>query len=210
MQPRVEEDLVRVDVAYAGDNFLIQNQRLYLGPPGTEGLAQIFYTEPLIEGLRAQRREPRLQLARIEQPRPREARLIPQEQPPIFIQMEDEHQRRPRLLHRGHQQQLAPDLELEDEGVAGTELDDEVLGPAARPSYPDASKPAGELRGRSRLLDEGRVEHLGALDPRAHDQLAQILLYGLHLGQLRHGCIYTPSAGPRFPHPLTHTSCSPG
>src|ERR671914_2640465 len=98
MQPRVEEDLVRVNVAYAGDHLLIQDQRLYLGSPGTEGLTQIFYTEPFIERLRTQRREPRLQLICIQQPRPTKARLVSQEQPLVSLQIENEHQRGSRLL----------------------------------------------------------------------------------------------------------------
>jgi hypothetical protein len=48
MQPRVEEDLVGVDVAYAGYHLLVQDQGLYLGSPGTEGLTQIFYIETLL------------------------------------------------------------------------------------------------------------------------------------------------------------------
>src|SRR5215208_675171 len=99
--------------------------------------------------------------------------------------MEDEHERRPRLLHRRDEQQLAPDLELEDQRVPGIQLDDEVLGPPSHARYPNTSEPAGELPGR-RLLYERGVEHLCTLYGRAHDELAQVLLDGLDLGQLGH------------------------
>src|SRR5215208_708618 len=99
--------------------------------------------------------------------------------------MEDEHERRPRLLHRRDEQQLAPDLELEDQRIPGIQLDDEVLGPPSHAYYPNTSEPAGELLGR-RLLDERGVEHLCSLYGRAHDELAQVLLDCLDLGQLGH------------------------
>src|SRR5918998_174734 len=102
--------------------------------------------------------------------------------------MEDEHERRSRLLHRRHQEQLAPDLELEDERVARIELDDEVLGPAPRPRYPHTIETSDELPGRG-LFYERAVQDSRGLDPRAHDELAQILPYGLHLGELRHASI---------------------
>src|SRR5918995_2424552 len=160
MQPRVEEDLVCVDVAHARDHLLVQDQRLYLGSPALERPTQIFYREPLLQRLRSQSREPRLELPHIEQTRPSEARLVPQEQPPASVQVEDEHHRRPRLLHRRDEQQLATDLELEDQCIPGVQLDDEGLGPSSRARDPDAIEPARELPGGG-LLDERGVEHLG-------------------------------------------------
>src|SRR5215207_454468 len=188
MQPRVVEDLVRVDVAHPGDHLLIQQQGLYLGSARTEPVAQVRRRKVLPERLRTQRREPLLELLLPQQTRPGEPGLVPQEQPSISVQMEDEQQRRPWLLHRRHEEELPTYLELEDERVSGVQLHDEVLCPPPRPRDPAAPEPAGELLGR-RLLDERGIEHLGALDRRAHDELAQVLFYGLYLGELRHGVV---------------------
>ena len=50
MQPRIVQDLIGVDVPYAGDDFLIQEQGLYLGPPRTDGTLQISRVELFLLG----------------------------------------------------------------------------------------------------------------------------------------------------------------
>ena len=51
MQPRIVQDLIGVDVPYARDDFLIQEQGLYLGPPRTDSPLQISRIELFVEGL---------------------------------------------------------------------------------------------------------------------------------------------------------------
>jgi hypothetical protein len=65
--------------------------------------------------------------------------------------VQHEHQRRPWLLDRGHEQELAPDLELEDERVPAIEFHDEVLGPPPGTRDTNAFQPADELFGRGLL-----------------------------------------------------------
>ena len=45
MQPRIVQDFIGVDVPYPGDDLLIQEQGLYLGPPRTDGTLQISRVE---------------------------------------------------------------------------------------------------------------------------------------------------------------------
>src|SRR5215204_3910516 len=123
MQPRIVQDLVHVDVTYSRDDFLVQEQGLDLGPPRTDLARQIIPSEPFFERLRPQRRESFLELPGVQQPRPREARLVPQEEPPRAVEMQHEHLRRLRLPDRRYEQELAPDLELEYERVPAIELD---------------------------------------------------------------------------------------
>src|SRR5215211_1151707 len=166
MQPRIVQYLVHVDVTYSRNNFLVQEQWLDLGLPRTDLARQIIPFESIFERLRTQGREPLLELPGVQQPRPREARLVPQEEPPLAVEVQHEHQRRLRLFDRRHEQELAP----------AVELDDEVLGPAPRARDPDAFQPAGELL-RGRLLHERGVQHLRVLYLRAGDEPAQVLLY---------------------------------
>src|SRR4051794_21913404 len=168
MQPCIVQDLVRVDITYSRNHFLVQEQGFDLGPPRTDLARQIIPSEPLFERLRPQRREPLLELPGVQQPRPREARLVPQKEPPLAVEMQHEHQRRLRLLDRRHEQELAPDLELEYERVPAVELDDEVLGPTPRSRDGDTFEPADELL-RRRLLHERGIQDLRALYLRADD-----------------------------------------
>jgi hypothetical protein len=89
MQPRIVQDLIGVDVSYAGDDFLIQEQGLYLAPPRTDGTLQISRVELFLEGLWSQRGEPLLEFVRVEQARPCEARLVAQEEPPVTVEIQD-------------------------------------------------------------------------------------------------------------------------
>src|SRR5918999_1434208 len=195
MQPRIVQDFIGVDVSYAGDDFLIQEQGLYLGSSRTDGTLQISRVELFLQGLWSERGEPLLEFVSVEQARSCEARLVAQEEPPVAVEIQDEHERRLRLLDRRHEQELAPDLQLKYQRVSGAKLHDEVLGPPPRPCDTDALEPACELFGR-RLLRERSVENSGPLYLRAGDQLAQVFFYGLDLWQLRHTRIYTRSALP--------------
>jgi hypothetical protein len=77
MQPRIVQDLVGVDVTYSRDDFLVQEQGFDLGPPRTDCTRQLIPFEPIVERLWSERSEPLLELPGVEQPRPRETRLVP-------------------------------------------------------------------------------------------------------------------------------------
>src|SRR5688572_26218589 len=51
MQPRIVQDLIGVDVPYTRDDFLIQEQGLYLGPPRTDDPLQVPCIELFLEPL---------------------------------------------------------------------------------------------------------------------------------------------------------------
>ena len=108
MQPRVEEDLVRVDVADTGDYLLVKDQGLYLGPPAPERLAQIFYAANPSSRGSGPRGESRASSSSSSSTRALVNPSGPVEEPPASVEMEDEHERRPRLLHRRDEQELAP------------------------------------------------------------------------------------------------------
>src|ERR671920_1072282 len=145
MQPRIVQDFIGVDVSYAGDDFLIQEQGLYLGSPRTDGPLQISRIELFLQGLWSERGEPLLEFVRAEQARPREARLIAQEETPVTVEIQDEHERGLRLLGGRHEQELATDLELEDQRIFRVELHDEMLGAPPPPRDADPFEPAYEL-----------------------------------------------------------------
>ena len=89
-----------------------------------------------------------------------------------------------------------PDLELEDQRVAGIELDDEVLGPPSRPRYPDTLQAGGRTpRSKAARRARGRAPPARSMvEPTTSSRRSSFMVSTSGSSGM---CIYTLSEAPR-------------
>ena len=136
VEPGPPQRLVRVDVADARDERLVDEQRLQPRPPPADPMAELPQREPRIERLRADVVE-RVVVGAVQAD---PAELADVAEPELAAVVEPEREPLVRVARQrgGHDEQLARHLEVDREEGATREVEDELLAPA-----PDPPRSAG-------------------------------------------------------------------
>src|SRR5512136_267480 len=188
MEASLEERLVGVDVADAGDKGLIEEQRLDPSPAAGEDRAESL--GPDLERLGAEAGQLAAGALRLALEAEQEAELADVAETDLVAPvLEADHQPDVLVARRafGREQELAGHLQVEDERPRALALDEEHLAPA-----PDAQN-AAAAQGLERLPaarpEERPVEQIDPGDGPALDAGLERAGDGLDFGQLGHAAI---------------------
>ena len=189
MDLRAPERLVGVDVADAGHERLVDEERLEPAAPGADPLPEDAEREPVVQRLGADVVE-RVVVGRV-QPDAPELADVAEAQLAAVVERQREALVRIQRAGRRHHEQLAGHLEVDREERAGVEVDDHLLAPPPDRLDPTARDPRDEPC-RVLVPQRARPGDAGAGDPRpgsvavGQQVAAQVARDGLDLGQLGH------------------------
>ena len=188
VQARAKEGLVDVDVAQAGQEALVEQERLEGPAAGLQGAPEPLGAEALAQGLGAEPRQDRIAVVHGQEAA--ELAHVDEDEGPAALQLEPHALVGAGLRAHVDHVQTTGHAQVHDQVPRGSapalEVEDDVLGPTPYASDAPAAHALLELRGRhaphrARPADLGAAHEL-ALDPGA-DQARD----GLDLRQLGHG-----------------------
>ena len=147
VQPRAPQGLVGVDVADAGDERLVDEQRLEPRPAAADAGPELAQREPRVQRLRPDAVE--RVVVRAVQPDPPELADVAEPELAAVVERQREPLVRVGRQRRGHHEQLAGHLEVDGQEGAAGEVEDQLL--AAPPDLldPPARDPAANRAGSS-------------------------------------------------------------
>lgn len=182
VDPRAVEDLVRVDVAYARNEGLVEEDRLHRSAAAARALLEHGGRELLLEGLGADRALELVARRVVHDIEPAEAARV------LEVEVERaEVEREPRPPRAGLARRLDPELpgelQVEDERAPAAQVDeDELAAPADRAD--------GPLEGPGRRAPaRAPVVNRRAPDLRAEDATREVADDVVDFGELGHGVV---------------------
>ncbi len=182
--PRPPQSLVRVDVPEAGDDSLIEEDRLERRLPASEARCEPTRREPPAEGLRPVLRGEVLGRVRVleDEPRPETAN-IPEHEPRAVVELQHG-----ALVARRHEPEAARHAEVDEEREPALEAHNEVFPPPLDGEHAIALELLGDLEQVERSRESG-IEDLDAREGTSRETRLELRADRLDLGQLGHGGI---------------------
>ncbi len=197
VQPRAEERLVDVDVAEAGEERLVEQQRLQAHPPPRQGRGERLGRPVVAERLRPERAQAVGQLGIVQQRDPPEAADVAEAQ--LVAVREGERRALEAVARRGVRQdaQLPGHPQVDHQVLAAVQIDDQELGAAADPAHPPPGQPLRQCLRRRRGDRARPFEEAQASEGAADDLPLQAAADRFDFGEFGHRRLSAPTGARR-------------